>query len=217
MKATLSEGAMDTPGGNDRRSPAKAVSTGRLSGNPVLYLMICGAGPAAHAQRMVTLAQADGWNVHCVATPSAAEYFLDVDVLAALTGHPVRTGYQRAGQPALPKADAVVVAPATYNTVNKWASGVADTYVLTQLAELTGLKVPIAVLPFVNTAMAGNRVFLRSVDELRRSGVTVLLGEGGFQPHPPREGDRVVDRYPWTATLNAVRARLTAKRALHVG
>jgi phosphopantothenoylcysteine synthetase/decarboxylase len=73
----------------------------------------------------------------------------------------------------LPPADAVIVAPATYNTINKWAAGIADTYVLTQLAELTGLGLPIAVLPFVNTALAANRVFHWSVAELRAAGVTV--------------------------------------------
>ncbi|WP_018685289.1 flavoprotein [Actinokineospora enzanensis] len=171
---------------------------------PVLYLMICGAGPAGHIAHMVRLARSDGWDVWCIATPAAVEHFLDLDALEELTGHPVRTGHQRTGQPPLPKATAVVVAPATYNTINKWAAGIADTYALTQLAELTGLGVPIAVLPFVNTALADNRVFHRSVAELRESGVTVLLGEDGFIPHPPRTGGKAMDSYPWRAALQAV-------------
>lgn len=175
---------------------------------PVLYLMICGAGPADHIDRMIKLAHADGWDVWCLATPSAVDHFLDLGALEALTGHVVRTGHQRAGQPPLPKATAVIVAPATYNTINKWAAGIADTYVLTQLAELTGLGVPIVVLPFVNTALAANRVFQRSVAELRESGVTVLFGEGGFVPHPPRTGGQVMDNYPWGAALRAAHAAL---------
>jgi hypothetical protein len=173
---------------------------------PNLYLMICGAGPADHIDRMVKLAQADGWEVYCIATPAAVEHFLDLDALAELTGHVVRTGHQRAGQPGLPKADAVIVAPATYNTMNKWAAGIADTYVLTQLAELTGLGVPIAVLPFVNSGLAANRPFLRSVDELRAMGVNVLFGEGGFVPHPPRTGGQVMGSYPWQVASDAVRS-----------
>ena len=172
----------------------------------VLYLMICGAGPAHHIEVMVKLAKAEGWSVYCVATPAAVEHFLDLNALKALTGNPVRTGHQGPDQPALPLADAVIVAPATYNTINKWAAGIADTYVLTQLAELTGLGVRIAVLPFVNTALAANRVFLRSVDELRQSGITVLFGEGGFVPHPPRHGGKIMDTYPWYVTLEAVTA-----------
>jgi hypothetical protein len=58
---------------------------------PNLYLMICGAGPADHIDRMVKLAQADGWDVYAVATPSAVEHFLDLDALAELTGHVVPT------------------------------------------------------------------------------------------------------------------------------
>lgn len=170
----------------------------------VLYLMICGAGPADRIDVMVRLAQERSWTVHCIATPAAVEYFLHVDALASLTGNTVRTDHQRSGQPALPKADGVIVAPATYNTINKWAAGIADTYVLTQLAELTGLGVPIVVLPFVNTALAANRVFLRSVEELRQAGVTVLFGDGGFVPHPPRTGGSRLDQYPWGLALEAV-------------
>lgn len=168
---------------------------------PVLYLMVCGAGPADHIHRMVELARTEGWDVWCLATPAAIEHFVDLDALEKQSGHVVRTGHQRAGQPALPKADAVIVAPATYNTINKWAAGIADTYLLTQLAELTGLGVPIVVLPFVNTALANNRAFKRSVDDLRDSGVTVLLGEGGFVPHSPRTGGSAIASYPWEAAL----------------
>src|ERR1051326_7243036 len=90
---------------------------------------------------MGRLAQDAGWSVYCLATAAAVEYFLDVPALAELTGHPVRTTYRTSSDDRLPRADAVVVAPATYNTINKWAAGIADNYVLNQLAELTGLGV----------------------------------------------------------------------------
>ncbi|SER66575.1 flavoprotein [Actinokineospora terrae] len=161
---------------------------------PVLYLVVCGAGPAKSVAAMVDLALPE-WDVWCLATPSAVEHFLDLDDLERRTGHPVRTTHQGPRQQALPQADAVVVAPATYNTINKWAAGIADTYVLIQLAELTGLGVPIVAMPYVNSALAGNRVFHRSVAELRESGVTVLLNE----PHAPR----TPADYPWAAALGA--------------
>jgi 3-polyprenyl-4-hydroxybenzoate decarboxylase len=96
----------------------------------VLYLMICAAGPARRIEVMVKLAQAQGWSVHCLATPAAVEYFLDLAALTELTGHPVRTTYRTPGAEPLPRAEAVIVAPATYNTINKWAAGIADNYVL---------------------------------------------------------------------------------------
>jgi phosphopantothenoylcysteine synthetase/decarboxylase len=153
---------------------------------------------------MVQLAQDAGWSVHCLATAAAVEYFLDVPALAELTGHPVRTTYRTSGDDRLPRADAVVVAPATYNTINKWAAGIADNYVLNQLAELTGLGLRIVVLPFVNQALAANRVFLRSIEELRQAGVRVLFGPGQFEPHPPRTGGSVLADYPWQRALAAI-------------
>lgn len=64
--------------------------------------------------------------MYCLATPAAVEYLLDVPALTALTGHPVRTTYRTSEDESLPRADAVVVAPATYNAINKWAAGIAD-------------------------------------------------------------------------------------------
>ena len=59
-----------------------------------------------------------------LATPSAVK-FLDVPALAKQTGHPVRSDYKDPDYPdSLPGPDAVVVAPATVNTINKWAAGV---------------------------------------------------------------------------------------------
>lgn len=54
------------------------------------------------------------------------------------------------------------------------------------LAEATGLSVPIVVLPFVSTALASRAPLRHSVESLRAEGVKILLGPGGFQPHPPR-------------------------------
>ena len=170
-----------------------------------LYAVVCGAGPAAQVGRLITYAQGRGWSVQILATSAAVEHFLDLGSLEQITGRPVRTGYRTAGGPSsLTQADAVVVAPATYNTVNKWAAGISDTYVLSILAELTGLRLPVAALPFVNTALAANPVFGRSVSSLREAGVNVLFGPGGFEPHPPRTGAEGVERFPWHVAVDAV-------------
>ena len=137
--------------------------------------------------------------------PAAVEYFLDVPALTALTGHPVRTAYRTSEDQSLPRADTIVVAPATYNTINKWTAGIADNYVLNQLAELTGLGAHIVVLPFVNQGLVANRVFIRSVEELRQAGVRILFGPGEFEPHLPRTGSTALDSYPWDLALAAAR------------
>lgn len=178
-----------------------------MTDRKVLYLIVCAAGAARDVDRLVKAAQDRGWDVWITPTPFALE-FINQAHLMHLTGHPVRAHYRKPGEPGkLPPANAVIVAPATYNTINKWAAGIADTHALGLLAELTPAGVPIAVLPFVNQSLAANRVFARSVAELRESGVTVLLGPGGFVPHPAGTGDARIGAFPWDAALDAVEGR----------
>ncbi|WP_043615118.1 flavoprotein [Nonomuraea candida] len=143
----------------------------------VLYLVVCAAGAAEEAGRLVALAQDEGWAVQVVATPSALD-FIDVAALERQTGRPVRSRYRKPHEPKPPRADAVIVAPATYNTVNKFALGIADTYALGVLAEAPGLGIPVVVVPFVNEALRARTPFRRSVEDLRADGVRVVLDPG---------------------------------------
>jgi hypothetical protein len=165
-------------------------------GHRVLSIVACGAGPASALSTCVKLAQDRGWTVQVTATPAALDFF-DAAAIEDQTGSPVRSQYAKPGAPRSLIPDAILVAPATYNTINKWAQGISDTYALGILAEAIGLGVPVAVLPFVNTALAGRAPFRRSVESLRAEGVRILLGPGGFQPHPPRTGGNLIDSYPW--------------------
>jgi Flavoprotein len=166
----------------------------------VLTHIVCGAGPASEAGQLVKLAQQRGWTVQVVATPAALD-FLDLPALEAQTGSPVRSQYRKPGEPRSRPADAIIVAPATYNTINKWANGISDTYALGILAESTGLGIPIVVLPFVNSALASRPPFHRSVDNLRAEGIRILLGDGGVRPHEPRSGGNLISVYPWHVAL----------------
>lgn len=174
-----------------------------MEAGPVLTIVTCGAGPAAELGRLVGLAHDRGWTVQVVATPAALEFF-DQDVIAGATGSPVRSQYSTPGAARSLIPDAILVAPATYNTICKWALGISDTYALGILAEMTGIGLPIAVLPFVNSALAGRTPFQRSVESLRAEGVRTLLGPGGFQPHPPRTGGSRISSYPWQLGLDEV-------------
>jgi len=114
--------------------------------------------------------------------PPAALDFFDQAVIEKATGSPVRSQYSKPGAPRSQNPDAIIVAPASYNTINKWALGISDTYALGVLAETTRLDVPIVVLPFVNSTLAGREPFRRSAEALRAEGVRILPGPGGFQP-----------------------------------
>jgi Flavoprotein len=156
---------------------------------------------------LIALAQERGWAVRVVATPAALE-FLDLAAIENQAGNPVRSQYRQPGEPRSQTADAIIVAPATFNTINKWAQGISDTYALGLLAEGTALGAPIVVLPFVNTALAGRAPFRRSVEELRLEGVRILIGPGGFEPHPPRAGGQYLDSFPWHLALHEAEQRM---------
>jgi phosphopantothenoylcysteine synthetase/decarboxylase len=166
-----------------------------------LSVIVCGAGPATAIATLVKLARDRDWTVQVIATPAALEFF-DADDIEKLTGNPVRSQYRKPGEPRSEIPAAIIVAPATYNTINKWAQGISDTYALGILAETTALEVPIVVLPFVNTALAGRQPFRRSVEALRAEGVRILLGPDGIEPHPPHTGGALIDSYPWHLALH---------------
>jgi hypothetical protein len=160
--------------------------TGRIAvpedSRPVLYLVACGAYPAGQLPPFVRDAQAQGWDVCVIATPDGTK-FIDNGNLAGLTGHPVRTRYKRPTEPdVLPAPDALVVAPATFNTINKWAQGISDTLALGLLNEAVGLGLPMIAVPWPNAALAAHPVFVRSVGTLREWGVTLLFDPDRLPP-----------------------------------
>jgi phosphopantothenoylcysteine synthetase/decarboxylase len=141
----------------------------------VLYVIACGGRPAGDLPAFVEEAQANGWEVCVIATPSALK-FMDLDHLANLTGHVVRYDYKQPDEPdVLPPPDAIVVAPATFNTVNKWAAGISDTLALGILNEALGLGLPVIAVPFPNIALARHPAFRRSMADLEALGVRLLF------------------------------------------
>jgi phosphopantothenoylcysteine synthetase/decarboxylase len=146
----------------------------------VLYLVVCAAPAAADVEIFVRLAQDAGWRVLVITTPMGRR-FVDVDRLAAVTEEPVRTEYRMPGEPnELPGADAVVVAPATFNTINKWAAGMAGSFAVGLLCELMGFGVPIVAAPLLKDALARHVAFPASLETLGSMGVRVL-----FDPAAP--------------------------------
>jgi hypothetical protein len=172
---------------------------------PVLYVVACGAYPAGQLPDFVRDAQAQGWDVCVIATPDGAK-FIDAGNVSGLTGHPVRTRYKRPDEPdLLPSPDAVVVAPATFNTVNKWAQGISDTLALGLLNEAVGLGLPMIVAPWPNAALATHPVFIRSVTTLREWGVTLLLDLNRLPPAPAQRRAGPADSPAQTAQTAGLR------------
>ena len=168
----------------------------------VLYVIACGGKPAEDIPAFVTRLLNDGWDVCVIATRDGRKFF-DTEVLEEVTGHPVRSEYKQPDEPdVLPPPDAFVVAPATFNTVNKMAAGISDTLALGLLNEGLGLGKPVIVAPAVNGGLAGHPGYRRSTDRLREWGVTLITSATPFPwenvfgtiENLPRDSEQTADR-----------------------
>jgi phosphopantothenoylcysteine synthetase/decarboxylase len=166
----------------------------------VLYVITCGGPPAAELPQFVTQAQDLGWDVCVIATPSGLK-FIDAAGLVRQTGHPVRSDYKQPDEPdVLPPADAFVIAPATFNTINKLAAGISDTLALGLLNEGLGGGKPIIAAPFPNQALARHPAFIANLAALRSWGVELIFDSDQDTP-----GDAA---FGWPSLLDAL-ARLS--------
>ncbi|WP_320773138.1 flavoprotein [Streptomyces sp. CRN 30] len=170
---------------------------------PFLYVIVCGCGNAGDIGTLIDAAQKRHWDVGVIATPQGFG-FIDAEAIATLTGYPVRSAWHAPGDArSFPPADAIAVAPASFNTVNKWAAGICDTLALSVLCESHGLGTPTAVLPYVNSALAAHPAYRRSLELLRETGVLI----GTYEPHRPKAGGGA-HRFPWHEALDLLEPRL---------
>ncbi|GAB2618604.1 flavoprotein [Streptomyces capparidis] len=170
----------------------------------VLYLIACAAGPAQYLDTGVRVAQGAGWDTCLVLSPSAARWWAHrMGELESLTGHPVRSRYKLPWEAdSLPKADAMLVAPLSCTSLNKWGAGIADTLAIGLPSEGVHLGIPVVAMPYFNQAQAAQPAVAHSVAVLREQGVTVLDGADGYRPHPPKRGNPAA--FPWERAVGAL-------------
>lgn len=164
--------------------------------NRVLYLVVCAAPPAQHIGELVTLLMDESWSVCVIPTPQAAGW-IDAAALAEQTGYPVRHDYRQPGDSkSLPPADVIVVAPATFNTINKWAAGISDNYALGVLNEAIGLRLPVVAAPHAKPSLAAHPAFERSQRALTQYGVSLLTNEA-IRRFPRPACHKLPDSFNW--------------------
>ncbi len=149
---------------------------------PVLYLLISGAPAPEGMPKLVELCQARGWRVLVFSTAMGTR-FTDTEALEKQTGEPVRSSHRLPGEDKdFPAADALLACPLTFNSVNKFAHGHADSFAIGLLCELVGYGIPMLVVPHCKPQLASHPAFSASIATLRTMGVQVL-----FDPHAPYE------------------------------
>jgi phosphopantothenoylcysteine synthetase/decarboxylase len=171
-------------------------------------LAVTGAPLAVRTADIATALMTSGWSVRVVAT-AAASAWIDTAAVKDATGHDVHVDYRRPEEPKRgPEPDAVIVCPATFNSLNKVASGIADNYAVGVICEAIGQGLPVVVFPMINDRLWKHPARPATFDALKRAGVTfrdVSSGQEGGRPVASGTGALVVDRFKpiWVVTALA--------------
>ena len=161
-----------------------------MKGHGVVYVVVCAAPPAQHIHELVSLLCSDQRQVIVFATPTAAEW-INGSLVRDLTGAPVRSVPRSVDEPRTqPAPDAVVVAPATFNTINKWAAGINDNAAMGVLNEAIGQRLPVIASAYAKESLAAHPAFARSLQTLEMAGVTLTATNALKAEHPS-------GRYRW--------------------
>lgn len=152
--------------------------------NKHILLAVSGGIAAYKSAELVRLLRKRGAKVRVVMTRSAMQ-FVSPLTFQALSGHPVHSELLDAdeensmGHINLARwADALIIAPATANTLAKCSHGLADDLLSTLYLAAT---CPIYIAPAMNQAMWHKPVTQENIQKLKNHGVIVIGPEQGDQ------------------------------------
>lgn len=106
----------------------------------------------------------------------------------------------------------MIVAPATCNTLAKWAAGISDTLPLGLVVEAVGKGLPVVAMPFSNRAQLSFPAVQNALRRLAEWGV-IVLGDDAYRPHEPGTGGEFVHLFPWHLAFQAAEAALAEARS----
>jgi phosphopantothenoylcysteine decarboxylase/phosphopantothenate--cysteine ligase len=190
--------------------------------NKHILLAVSGGIAAYKSAELVRLLRKQGATVRVVMTHSAMQ-FVSPLTFQALSGHPVHSELldtdqeQAMGHISLARwADALVIAPATANTLAKCSHGLADDLLSTLYLAAT---CPVYVAPAMNQAMWHKPVTQDNIQKLKSHGVTVIGPEQGDQAcgetglgrmSEPAEICRILTVEPTAQYLSGLKVLITA-------
>jgi len=147
-----------------------------------LSIVVCGAPLASRAADISEAATDAGWDVALTLTHAAGAW----------------TTYAVAREPATRHCDALLVCPLTFNTGNKWASGISDTDWLGVLNETLAAGVRTVAVPMVNETLWRHPAWGATLLRLASRRVTLLdpaTGEATLRPVPHGMGDDIAKAF----------------------
>ena len=194
-----------------KREPLKEIRSTRgreLEGKRIV-LGVTGSVASVEVPQLARELIRNGADVTAVMT-DAAEKLIRADLLEWATGNPVireltgKAEHVRLLGESPEKADLLLVAPCTANTVSKIALGIDDTPVTTFASMALGSGVPVLICPAVHEPMYRNAAVLENIERLRGMGVEVV------EPRIEEGKAKIADRQ----TIVLATLRLLAKKDL---
>jgi len=172
----------------------------------VAYLVVSGTTTASRAPELLRGLVALGFEtVVALTTPNAARVLAPRD-LATIEGVRLVESYFDPAILPRPPRGVVLVAPCSFNTLNKLAGGIADTLALSVVAEAIGRRTPVIVAPSLNQPLLDHPRAQESLRTLPTWGVTVV------PPADEGDGPRLA---PTDVVLAAVRRWAPEEAPLH--
>jgi phosphopantothenoylcysteine synthetase/decarboxylase len=162
------------------------------------YLIVTGTTTAPRASELVAGLLAHFETVITIATPHAARVVAPRDLSSIPGNRLVESYFDQAILPRPPDG-LVLVAPCSFNSLNKLAAGIADNLALSLTAEAIGRGTPVLAALSLNPPLYRHPRTAESIATLRSWGVTVL------EPVDTGDGLRLA---PTDAILDEVAHRL---------
>ncbi len=199
------------PGRADRvqaMCDAAAATAAERERFPVAYLVVSGTTTASRAPELAQGLVKFGFEpVVALTTPNAARVLSPRD-LATIEGVRLVESYFDPAILPRPPRGVVLVAPCSFNSLNKLAAGIADNLALSVVAEAIGRRTPVIVAPSLNQPLLDHPRAQDSLRTLESWGVAIV------PPVDEGEGPRLA---PSETLLAAVREHAEARRTPVVG
>lgn len=151
------------------------VSHGNSLEGKRILLGITGGIAAVESVRLGRELRRHGAEIHVIMTKAATKVITPLAVSWA-TQSPVDVEWS-GDMPQLDGFDAILVAPATRNTLSKHANGVMDSPLSMAIAAGTGNRTPILVVPSMHDDLFDDPVTTDLLDIIRNRGCSVLISE----------------------------------------
>ena len=138
-----------------------------------IVICVTGSVSAIEIPKLVRELRRMGAEVHCVLSENAQkiihpyilEWASDNKVVTEITG---KVEHVKLAGDVPDKADLILVAPATSNTISKIAYGIDDTPVTTIVTTAFGSKIPIVIVPSMHITMYNHPILQENIEKLKR-------------------------------------------------